>query len=119
MLYRDSSVLFNPRNGMKIGKWRLGQQENKLMLMLDFTDHTSREYFILQKRSNMLALAWKQGSLHYGMKLTSDAKAHANMLNDPFHPSNNQWRIHPDKQESGIQIRAGMLVAVSARALAS
>jgi hypothetical protein len=104
MLYRDSSVMFNPRNGMKMGKWRLGQSDNKLMLVLDFSDHSSREYVILQKRSDKLSLAWKEGDKRYGMRLSSDAKAHANMLNDPFHPFNNQWRIHPDKVETDAQI---------------
>jgi hypothetical protein len=104
MLYRDSSVMFNPRNGMKMGKWRLGKSDNKLMLVLDFDDHTSREYVILQKRSDKLSLAWKEGEKRFGMRLSSDAKAHANMLNDPFHPFNNQWRIRPEKLETDGQL---------------
>ena len=105
MLYRDSTVTFNPRNGFKLGKWNLGQSENKLLLILNFDDGSSREYIILHKRSDELSLAWRQGEAHYGMRLRSDAKAHANMLNDPFYPANNQWRIQPTHAESDSELR--------------
>jgi len=104
MLYRDSSVTFNPRNGIRMGKWKLGQLEDKLLLKLIFSDGSKREFIILQKRSNQLSLAWLQGEERFGMQLSSDAKAHANGMNDPFHPFNNQWRIHPNKSESEKEI---------------
>ncbi len=104
MLYRDSSVTFNPRNGIKMGKWKLGQSDNKLLLILVFTDNSEREFIILQKRSNHLSLLWKDGEQRFGMRLSSDAKAHANELNDPFHPANNQWRVRPVKAETDSEI---------------
>ena len=104
MLFRDSSVTFNPRNGLKMGKWKLGQSENKLLLILRFQNEAAREFIILQKKSDKLSLAWKEGDLHLGMRLTSDAKAHANELNDPFHPFNNKWRVHPKKAETENEI---------------
>ena len=105
MLYPDSSVTFNPRNGFKLGKWNLGQSDNKLQLVLHFDDGSIREYYILHKRFNELSLAWKQGEQHYGMRLRSDAKAHANMLNDPFYPGNNKWRVRPDHVESDSELQ--------------
>jgi hypothetical protein len=104
MLFRDSAVTFNPRNALKMGKWKLGQSENRLLLKLIFTDGSMREFIILQKRSNQLSLVWRQGEMRYGMRLSSDAKAHANGMNDPFHPVNNQWRLHPSKAESEKEI---------------
>ena len=108
MLYRDSSVTYNPRNGISMGKWRLGQLDDKLLLNLLFNNGSKREFIILQKKSNQLSLAWQDGSSRYGMQLTSDAKAHANGRNDPFHPFNNKWRIHPSKTESDSAIRERM-----------
>jgi hypothetical protein len=105
MLYPDSSVSFNPRNGYKMGKWKLGQRDNKLLLILKFNDSSSREYVILQKKYNELSLAWKQGDQRFGMRLRSDAKAHANMQNDPFYPANNAWRIRPNRLESDSELR--------------
>jgi hypothetical protein len=105
MLYRDSSVTFNPRNGFKLGKWNLGQSDNKLLLIIHFIDGSSRDYVILTKKSNELSLAWKEGEQRFGMRLRSDAKAHANMLNDPFYPTNNKWRIHPQRAESDSELR--------------
>jgi len=108
MLYRDSSVTFNPRNGLKMGKWKLGQSENRLLLNLIFTDGSKREFTIIQKRSNQLSLVWQAGEMRYGMQLSSDAKAHANGMNDPFHPVNNKWRIHPTKAETENEIHERM-----------
>jgi len=105
MLYHDSSVSFNPRNGYKMGKWKLGQKENKLLLILKFSDNSSREYVILQKKYNELSLAWQQGEDRFGMRLRSDGQAQANMMNDPFYPGNNTWRIHPNKVESDSEIK--------------
>ena len=108
MLYRDSSVTYNPRNGIRMGKWRLGQLDDKLLLRLLFDNGATREFIILQKKSNQLSLAWKDGNSRYGMHLSSDAKAHAKGTNDPFHPVNNKWRIHPALAESDSAIRERM-----------
>jgi hypothetical protein len=108
MLYRDSSVTYNPRNGIEMGKWKLGQSDDKLLLNLLFDDGAKREFIILQKKSNLLSLAWQEGTSRYGMQLSSDAKAHANSTNDPFHPFNNKWRVHPSKSESDSAINERM-----------
>ncbi len=105
MLYRDSMVMFNPRNGMKLGRWRLGQDEDKLLLIFYFDDGSVQEYIILDKTSRNLSLVWRNADHQYAMKLSSDAKVHANMLNDPFHPSNNKWRIRSRTSEKDSAIR--------------
>ncbi|HKP32703.1 MAG TPA: hypothetical protein VJT83_08245 [Chitinophagaceae bacterium] len=104
MLFKDSSVLFNPRNVMKMGKWKLGQNGDKLLLQLNFDDGSTREYVIVDRGNDRLTLVWQKDGRNLSMHLTSDAKVHANIFNDPFHPSNNKWRVRPSKPETDSAI---------------
>jgi hypothetical protein len=102
--FKDGQALENPRSHFQIGKWKASIEENKLLLNLTFG--TNQKTYIIRSVSAtklLLAEESKNGSL-LKLELYSDGLRHENMLNDPFHPSNNQWRIKPLKKETNQQI---------------
>ena len=102
-LFKDSSVVENPRNVLRIGKWHL-TKERQPILSLFFNDSTTKKYRILDIKSSVLVLARKGSKDSLFLKLTSDTKVHRNMRNDPFYPLHNYWRIKPSAAESDSAI---------------
>lgn len=101
-LFKDGSVLENPRHHIGIGTWQLVSQDT-LVLNLG---KIQKKYTIASVHSQSLRLITKgkSGDNLY-LSLGSDALVHSNMINDPFHPSNNQWRIRPTAPESDSAIK--------------
>ena len=105
-LFKDSGVVENARNRIRIGKWRIVPAKEDPELQLHFGNTQLKSYRIRRITSTTLQLATKGKKDWLFLKLSSDGKVHVNPLNDPFHPSNNRWRIKPTKPETDSAIHA-------------
>lgn len=101
--FKDSFVVENPRNAIRIGKWHLTKQRQP-RLSLFFNDGIIKEYSVLEITSSSLLLSSKGIKDSLFIRLTSDAKVHQNMRNDPFYPENNYWRIKAPYSENDSAI---------------
>lgn len=101
--FKDGSVLENPRDHLRAGKWQIKGRDS---LLLFFTDSVQKGFIISSIDSRQLRLIAKsaKGKVLF-LNLAGNAKIHANMYNDPFHPVNNQWRLKPDKPESDSALK--------------
>lgn len=117
-IFKDGQVLENPRSHFRIGTWEAKVVNNQPMLILHFPDNEQKQYHIAEIQSSDLFLEskGKKAATLY-LHLSSDALVHQNMLNDPFHPSNNQWRIAPAQAESDSAIKARVLQCIKFFAL--
>ena len=102
VMFRDSSFVDDPMEEMRIGKWGLTVREKIMVLTLYYNDGLEAEFRIKDISSKELILFRPLATM--GFEYTSTGMMHANIRNDPFHPSNNQWRIRPDKKETKEEI---------------
>lgn len=117
IFFSDSQVVEHPRSKMRIGQWQATDGGGKIILSLKFKNGEKR-FTVVSITTTDLWLREKtmKGdsiSVHY----KSDALVHANILNDPFHPSNLQWMIKPLKKESDQEIYARTRACVKFYAL--
>ena len=104
-IFKDSTVLRNPRGHLRIGHWRVQTVNQQRVLQLQFADNYKEQFLIEKMGSHQLVLRLKGIIDSISRQLTSDALIHQNMYSDPFHPVNNQWRIPPPKPESDSSIK--------------
>ena len=105
-LFKDSGVVENARNRIRIGRWRIRAAGDEPELQLLFPSNQQKTYRIRKISSTSLQLATKGKKDWLFLKLSADGKVHEHQLNDPFHPQNNQWRIRPPKAETDAAIHA-------------
>jgi hypothetical protein len=105
IFFTDSQVVENPRSHLRMGKWKAGIRDKKIVVTLNFPGKITKE-LIVQSIGPKKLLLLEQGKSDefYSLELRSDGLRHQNSLNDPFHPSNNQWRIRPKKKENDRQL---------------
>ena len=99
--FRDGSVVENPRDKMRFGKWNLNEAEKTIDL--EFEKGGKLHYKIVAigaKQMVLMNVADKKKIEYRG-----DAKAQVNPAEDPFYATNNQWRIKPGKSESESEIK--------------
>ncbi len=101
IVFKDSSIVENPRSHLKIGRWQAGYQGKRLVLTLVYPKDPPKEYYIQSINAVSLVLyeKGKAGTL-MKMYLEADVLMHQDERNDPFHPINNQWRLKPVKPET-------------------
>lgn len=106
-IFPDSTYLANPRGHVSIGTWRVKQAGKDLTLILTDADKKETSWRINELNSLTLRLVktGESGETLY-LNLSSDGMVHQNPLNDPFHPTNNLWRIKPSQPESDTVIAA-------------
>lgn len=102
-LFRDFTVTENARYGLQMGKWRLNKDKRELVLQ--FAHGLSKTYIIRQIAMKQMELVWKRKDDSVIIKLSAEAMVHKRPLEDPFYPTNNQWRIKPPASETNEQIR--------------
>ena len=103
-LFPDHSVVKNPRVNLQTGKWKLDKDTRQLQLLWA---HGPAEIYIIRQ------VALKQMEL-YGVDtvrspaiimLSAKAIVHRRAVEDPYYPSNNEWRLKPAVSETRDQIR--------------
>ena len=102
IMFKDSSFVDDPMEDMRMGKWRLTVRDKIMVLVLHYNDGSESDFRIKDISSKELILLKPITTL--GFEYTSTGMMHVNMKNDPFHPSNNQWRIRPAMKESKEEI---------------
>ena len=99
----DSTFVKNPRNMMEYGTWQFNQQQKNI------TFHYSKGekdiYKIAALAPDELVLVNTGIESVTKLKFVATGKKYNSICDDPFHISNNQWRLHPKKTESEEQIR--------------
>jgi len=99
--FEDASVVENPRDKIKFGKWTL-DEANK-MITIEYNKGGKSQFKIVAIGAKQMILMNPADQKKTEYK--ADAKIQQNPTDDPFHASNNQWRIKPVKSESDSAIK--------------
>ena len=100
-LFEDGSVTESPRDRMRFGKWKFDAE--KKLVDVEFNDPTNKHFkigAIGPKQLILLNLADKTKT-----EYKADGLSQLSSTNDPFHHTNNQWRIKPSHAESDSAIK--------------
>lgn len=97
-LSSDSTYVMNPRNAIIFGHWQY-DEVNKL-ITLNEADGGKTVYKIgALGQKELIVINKGEGSITQ-LKFIAAGKQYKQAINDPFHVSNNGWRIAPKKLES-------------------
>ncbi|MDP4253583.1 MAG: hypothetical protein Q8938_06245, partial [Bacteroidota bacterium] len=97
-LFTDHAVTQDakcPPDRLRLGKWRLNKNTRKLQL--SFSDGSSKTYSIRKFSPKSLALGWEKahGDVADIDAVCKEEFVYMHPASDPFHPTNQQWRIRP------------------------
>ncbi|WP_460557764.1 hypothetical protein [Ferruginibacter profundus] len=107
--FSDGSVVVNPRDAIRFGKWTLDAAGKGLTIT--YTDGGKAQYTIDKLDGKDLVLTG--GSDKKKIEYRGDGKVQKVLTDDPFYGSNNQWRIKPAKAESDEAIKKRLLDCVN------
>lgn len=98
--FDDGSVVQNPRDNNKTGKWVMDEKTKKVTI---FFDEGSKNEYLLNAIGvkNLLLKTGKEPAI----KFIADGKKYINISNDPFYPANNKWRIKPAHVETDSAVK--------------
>jgi len=99
----DSSFVKNPRNVIEYGRWLYDPGQKTVTLR--YSNGGKDIYKIAALAPDELVLVSTGIESITKLKFVSAGKRYRDMADDPYHISNNGWRIRPKKPESDEQIR--------------
>lgn len=99
----DSTFVKNPRNMMEYGKWQFDKEQKTITLR--YSKGEKDMYKIAALAPDELVLVNTGIESVTKLKFVAAGKRYNNIADEPFHISNNEWRIHPKKPETEEQIR--------------
>ena len=99
--FEDASAVENPRDKMKFGKWTLDEANKNISIEYNKGGKAQLKIVAIGAKQMILMNPADQKKVEY----KADAKMQQNLADDPFHASNNQWRIKPAKSESDSAIK--------------
>ena len=102
-LFPDHSALLDPRWAIKMGTWTLDKENGEMSLL--WKDGTADLFIVRQRALRQMEVAWHRGGDLALVRLKSDAIVHRHAVEDPYYPSNNQWRFRPKAKETREQLR--------------
>jgi len=102
-LSTDSSFVKNPRNAIEYGRWLYDADQKTINLF--YSNGSKDIYKIAALAPNELVLVNIGIESVTKLKFVSGSKRYNHISDDPFHISNNGWRIKPKKPESEEQVR--------------
>ncbi|MEO6722691.1 MAG: hypothetical protein ABIN67_20135 [Ferruginibacter sp.] len=113
--FADGSVTENPRDNIRVGKWKLNDAAK--LIDIEFSKGKKAQYkigAIGTMEMVLMNMADKKKT-----EYISDAKSEVNASDDPFYPTNNEWRIKPLKAEndSAIKLRTEQCILFYAKFL--
>ncbi len=113
--FEDATLVESPRDKIRFGKWILDESEK--MINIEYNKGGKSQYKIVEISADKMILM--NTSDKKNIEYRADAKMQKNPADDPFHISNNQWRIKPGKAESdsAIKIRTEQCVLFYAKFL--
>jgi hypothetical protein len=104
ILFSDFNAVVDPRIEMKTGKWKRKLHDKTHTIYFTYGNGKTKTYRIRELSATNLKLSWKDGADSFWINFHSDGKIHQNVINDPFYPANNTWRIKPRKKETDAQV---------------
>ncbi len=102
-LFTDSTFVKNPRNAMEYGRWEYDNKQKTISF--HYSKGEKDIYKIAALAPDELVLVNTGIESVTTLKFLAAGKRYKNISDDPFHISNNQWRLHPKKSETEQQIR--------------
>lgn len=99
----DSTYIRNPRNLMEYGRWRFDDATK--MIVLQERGGAKTEYKLGGLAAKELVVVKKGESNDTKLKFVSSGKRYRNASDDPFHTSNNLWRVAPKNAESDAAVK--------------
>jgi len=102
-LFGDSSFVKNPRSAMEYGTWQYDKDQKKITF--HYSKGEKDVYKIAAMAADELVMVNTGIDSETQLKFVSAGKRYKNVEDDPFHISNNQWRLHPKKPESTEEVR--------------
>ena len=105
--FDDGSVVKDPRDKMKIGTWTLAESTKNITIL--FNDKTRQEAHI--QGLGIKDLLLKTGD-KAAAKFVADGKVSKTVIDDPFYPANNKWRLKPSKSENDAAIKQRIIECV-------
>ena len=114
--FEDATVVENPRDKIRFGKWSMDEADK--MIGIEFNKGGKAQYKIVAIGATQMILmnTTDKKKIEY----RADAKMQKIPADDPFHGSNNQWRMKPGGAEpdSAIKSRTEQCVLFYAKFLA-
>ena len=102
-LSTDSTYIRNPRNLMGYGRWRLDDAAK--MIVLQERSGGKTEYKLGGLAVKELIVVKKGESNDAKLRFVSSGKQYRNAWDNPFHISNNLWRVAPKNAESDAAVK--------------
>ena len=102
-LSTDSTYIRNPRNLMGYGRWRLDDAAK--MIVLQERSGGKTEYKLGGLAVKELIVVKKGESNDAKLRFVSSGKQYRNASDNPFHISNNLWRVAPKNAESDAAVK--------------
>lgn len=106
--FGDGSLVINPRDNIKFGKWVLDENSKKINVILE---DGSKKIFHLNAIGVKSMLLQTDNSP--AQKYIADGKHHTSLSEDPFYVNNNKWRIKPAFSEPDVDIKKRVIQAVT------
>jgi hypothetical protein len=103
-LSADSTYIKDPRNGMSYGRWEFNNAAKTITMQ---QKNGNRDVYKIGSLAvkELVAINSGIGSITK-LKYVSSGKRYANPSSDPYHISNNLWRIAPKKAETDEALRS-------------
>ena len=102
-LSTDSTYIRNPRNLMEYGRWRFDDAAK--MIVLQERSGGKTEYKLGGLAVKELIVVKKGESNDAKLRFVSSGKQYRNASDNPFHISNNLWRVAPKNAESDAAVK--------------
>lgn len=99
----DFTFVKNPRNAIEFGKWEFNQETKTIYLT--YNSGSKDTYKIAALAAKELKLVNIGINSQTILKFVSDGTVHKDITDNPYHISNNGWRIKPKKAEPDSLLR--------------
>ncbi|MEO6489356.1 MAG: hypothetical protein ABIO04_05385 [Ferruginibacter sp.] len=104
-LFSDGSMVKDPRGTMQTGRWEINDEVKPMILTFSLNAGETEKYQLAYLAPYEMKLAFSQNGKKTILDLSSEALRYADPKKDPFHISNNSWRVKPGKAESDEEIK--------------
>ena len=101
-LFRDGSMVKNPKDDAQFGTWSFDEKQRSLQITL--ANGTTENYTVQSLAFDKLVLKNNKGS-NKPDNYIADGFVQKDLVNEPFYPSNQQWRMKPEAPEDDAALR--------------
>ncbi len=106
--FADKTVVQNPRDAIKFGKWTLDEATKTVTIVYDGGGNAQYKIGAIGAMNMVMVNLADKKPVTY----IADAKTQKSITNDPFYGTNNLWRKKPVKAETDEHVKARLLQCV-------